>query len=118
MPLPKHERMRWLELLSYVHALIYRERDAEEIPTLQETIESSVATDQFRQEIYARGKSSLATRKQMLIRLLTKKFRELPIAVSETIKATSDMAQLDAWLESIVTATLLEDVGISPSSGP
>jgi hypothetical protein len=136
--MPAGERMRWLELLSYIHALVYHERDADEIPSLQETIESSVATDEYRQEVYAMGKSyaqvliergreeglerglergreeaALSTRKQTLFRLLTKKFGELPSSASAVIDSTADVAQLDAWLESLVAAKRLDDVGIA-----
>ena len=34
--------------------------------------------------------------------------------IEQTVRATSDAAQLDAWLKRILTATSLEDVGITP----
>jgi hypothetical protein len=113
--------------------LAHHERDEDEIPILQEAIESSVATDEHRREIFAMGKSyaqvlierglaeglekgreeaAITTRKQTLLRLLSKRFGELPKAVSERINATNDTAQLDAWLELFATADRLEDVKI------
>lgn len=147
------ERMRWLELLSYVHALIYHERDAEEIPALQETIEASVATDEYRREVFAMGKSyaqvlierghaqglekglekgreeglekglekgrekgreeaAVQTRQEMLYRLLSKRFGDLPKEISKRVLSTNDTAQLDAWLENFANAKKLADVGI------
>jgi hypothetical protein len=51
--MPAEERMRWLELLSYIHALVYHMRNPPERPALQEVIEASVRTDEHRQEIFA-----------------------------------------------------------------
>ncbi len=38
--MPTSERLRWLELLSYVHALVYHERDPAEHGALQAQIEA------------------------------------------------------------------------------
>jgi hypothetical protein len=55
--MPDAERLRWLELLSYIMALVYHVRDPSEQPKLRKTIESSVRTDPHRQEIHEMGRS-------------------------------------------------------------
>ncbi|MBN2492667.1 MAG: Rpn family recombination-promoting nuclease/putative transposase, partial [Planctomycetes bacterium] len=49
--MPAEERYRWLELLSYIHALVYHVRQPEERPGLWREIEASVATDPHREEV-------------------------------------------------------------------
>jgi hypothetical protein len=36
----------------------------------------------------------------------------VPAAVSATIRATHDPEQLDEWLDQVVTAEMLDDIGI------
>jgi hypothetical protein len=55
--LPQDDRLRWLELLSYIIALIYHERDPSEHGGLRETIETSVHTDEYRQEVSRMGRT-------------------------------------------------------------
>jgi len=50
--MPQAERRRWLELLSYVMALVYHAREPSEWPNLQQAIEASVRTDEHRQEVF------------------------------------------------------------------
>src|SRR5439155_905595 len=49
--MPEAERLRWLELLSYIHMLVYHERQGPEHRSLHEAIEASVQTDPHRQEV-------------------------------------------------------------------
>src|SRR5438105_14521492 len=55
--MPKSERQRWLELLSYVVAMVYHEREEMEHADLQTRIEKSVQTDEHRREVKVMGKS-------------------------------------------------------------
>jgi len=55
--MPHAERLRWLELLSYIQALVYYERDPSERRVLQERIEISVGTDKRRQEVVNMGRT-------------------------------------------------------------
>src|SRR5262249_56796137 len=48
--IPAAERMRWLELLTYLNALVYNMREPKEREGLGELIERSVGTDELRQE--------------------------------------------------------------------
>jgi hypothetical protein len=133
--MPDTQRLRWLELLSYIHALVYHDRAPSEHQGLQQTIESSVKTDTHRQEViemrrtiadelraegFDRGRqeSAIATRQQTLLRLLRRRFGEVPAAVEAVINATKDIPRLDAWLDQVVTALTLEAVGIRPEEAP
>ncbi len=133
--MPRAERLRWLELLSYIHTLVYHDREPSECRLLQETIEMSVQTDERRQEVLKMGrtmadvlreeglkkglkegikKGEVRALRQILIRLLRKRFCEVPQETMDTIDATEDVKQLDAWLERFVTAQTLEQMKIGP----
>jgi hypothetical protein len=49
---------------------------------------------------------------QTLLRLLKRRFGNVPAAVRATIRGTHDPKQLDEWLDQVVTAATLDDVGI------
>jgi hypothetical protein len=119
--MPKGERLRWLELLSYIMALIYHVREPSEWPSLQQTVEASVQTDEHRQEVFEmrrtiadelEEKSAIKTRQQTLIRLLKRRFGDVPDEPLSTIWATNDPEQLDEWLDRFATAEALDEVGI------
>lgn len=117
--LPGSQRMRWLDLLSYIHALVYHEREG--VVPLQQVIEDSVQTDPHRQEVRNMGKSyamvleergALRGRREMFLQFLRVKFGELPAGVVATVEACTDVAQFDRWSEGLVKARRLADVGI------
>ncbi|MGH7201309.1 MAG: hypothetical protein ACREJB_11940 [Planctomycetaceae bacterium] len=122
--MPPDERLRWLELLSYVHALVYHERSPAETDTLRQTIEASVQTDQHRREIEAMGKTwksawqvgmeEAETRglRRALLRQLHHRFGELPAEIGARIEATEDPEQLNAWLDRVLIAASLGDMHI------
>jgi hypothetical protein len=119
--MPDAERLRWLQLLSYIMALVYHARAPSERPELQKTIESSVRTDIHRQEIFEmrstiadelEEKGAPKNRRQVLLRQLKRRFGNVPAAVSATIRATHAPDQLDEWLDRFATAETLEKVGI------
>jgi hypothetical protein len=125
--MPHAERLRWLDLLSYIHALVYHERPPSDRPVLQETIEASVRTDERRREVLNMGRTiadelreeglkegEVRALRQILIRLLRKRFRKVPQETIDTIDATEDVKQLDAWLDRFVTAQTLEQMKIGP----
>ena len=108
-----------------MHALVYHERDPVEHGSLQEKIEASVETDEHRQEVFDMGKTiaqalieegmekeKVNSRQTMLIRLLDKRFGRVPDETLQAIQATQDVDQLDGWLDRLVTAKSLRDVGI------
>jgi predicted transposase/invertase (TIGR01784 family) len=123
--MPQADRRRWLELLSYIMALVYHVREPSEWPSLQQAIEDSVQTDEHRQEVFEmrrtiadelkeEGAKEGALRKsqQTLIRQLKRRFGNVPDGLSSTIRTTNDPEQLDEWLDQVVTAETLEELGI------
>ncbi len=130
--MPAAERTRWLELLSYVQALVYHERDPSEHAGLQREVEASVRTDQHRQEVSVMGKTiadelidkgmkrgrkeeAVRARRRILLDLLQERFGELPQEIVATIESSKSIEQLDAWLRRFAKAVALEEVGIGGS---
>jgi hypothetical protein len=129
--MPGEERLRWLELLSYIQALVYHDRNRSEHAVLETTIEASVQRDQQRQEVtnmgdtiadmfmekgHRKGKKEgqLEARRQILLRQLHKRFREVPPEIRETVESTKDVKQLDLWLDRVLSAQSLDQLRISP----
>ncbi len=97
--MPQAERRRWLELLSYITALVYHVREPSEWPSLQQAIEGSVQTDEHRQEIFGMRRTiadeleergAIKNRQQTLIRQLKRRFGDVPDELSSAIRATND----------------------------
>lgn len=59
-------------------------------------------------------REALSARQQTLIMLLRKKFGKVPDRIVQRIEATTTVEQLDAWLEAVITAAKLADMGIRP----
>jgi hypothetical protein len=123
--MPQTERRRWLELLSYVMALVYHAREPSEWPDLQQAIEASVRTDEHRQEVFEMRRTiadelkeegaregAIRNSQQTLIRQLKRRFGGVPDELSSAIRATNDPEQLDEWLDRFATAETLDEVGI------
>jgi hypothetical protein len=123
------ERERYLVLLSYIDAMIYHDRAEEEREELRELILQSIHSDPVRKEVEAmmrtgaqvlheqgrkkgREEGELHSRQQVLVRLLRQRFGRVPRVVEQVIRATNDIARLDAWLDNFATAQSLVDVGI------
>jgi hypothetical protein len=124
--MPAHERSRWLELLSYIHALVYHGRESTEHSSLQQVIEASAQNDPQRREVTAMGQTiaqaiaakardegAVKALQKALLAVLRKRFRRVPSAIETNIKQTKDQDQLETWLEAFATATTLEDIGIA-----
>ena len=132
------ERLRWLDLLSYIDAMIYHERSPTEQPRLHETILQSVQSDELRQEISVMGKTmadvliekgqrkgerkgerkgrneaAIETRQQTLIRLLRRRFRNVPAEIVNAVQTTREIDRLDQWLDRLVTAGSLGELEIA-----
>jgi Domain of unknown function (DUF4351) len=54
----------------------------------------------------------LNARQQTLVRQLRKKFGKLPAAMVQHIEATTQVEQLDTWLDEVIDARKLANVGI------
>ncbi|HKI38107.1 MAG TPA: Rpn family recombination-promoting nuclease/putative transposase [Gemmataceae bacterium] len=125
--MPAAERMRRQELLSYLYALVYHERQEPEHQAFHERIEEAAQTGPFRGDLTAmrqtiadmlkaegRKEGELRTRREVLLRLLRNRFGELPAPAERRVKAARDVAQLREWFDRASTAATLEDVGIAP----
>src|SRR6185369_4602943 len=129
--LPARQRPRWQTLMSYLHALVYHERDPQERAALQDRIEQAVRSERHRQEVTVmrrtiadmfreegekrgRQQGELESRRATLLRQLRLRFPNLPAETVDVIEACEDRAQLDAWLDGVVTARTLAQVGIRP----
>jgi hypothetical protein len=129
--MPAQERLRWLELLSYIRALVYHDREPSEQDELREVIAGSVRSDERRREVenmfrsgadvlIEKGRQEGAVRalQGSLVNLLRTKFGRLPRATEKVIRATQDQEQLDTWLVVAGTAATLAEIDFSPGSPP
>jgi len=112
---------RLLDLMERIMAFVYHVREPSEWPSLQETIEASVQTDEHRQEIFEmrrtiadmlKDEGRIEKSQQTFIRQLQRRFGDVPDELLSTIGATNDPQQLDEWLDQVVTAETLDEVGI------
>ena len=131
--MPPAERVRGEELLSYLHALVYHEREECEKQPLLDRIEAAAWKPEHRQELNQMGKTiAEALRDEgraagrdegraeghviglrtTLLRQLTRRFGEVPASLASIIEGTHDLERLAGWLDQVVTAERLEDVGI------
>jgi hypothetical protein len=125
--LRKQDRTRWLELLSYVSALVYHDRVPPEQPQLREIIEASVNDAHEREEMRMRQKSmadvhreegekrgekkgELRALRRTLRRQLEQRFGVLPASVEASIRASKSSQQLEGWLARVFPARNLEEV--------
>lgn len=119
--MPRGERLRWLELLTYLDAFVYHYRETTEQPSLHDVILDSVQTDELRQEVLTmrrtgadvlREEGELRGKQSMLLRALRKRFRDLPDEIVARVETEQDLAQLYTWAENLAVAERLEEVGI------
>jgi hypothetical protein len=88
-------------------------------------VDQSVQTDPHRKEYAKMGQTiaemyidqgkqqgELAMARATLLRLLRKRFKKLPRKVESRIAATTNLHDLEAWLDNFANATALVDVGI------
>jgi hypothetical protein len=103
----------------------YHERSEREQRKLHQAIERSLESEELRQEVMAMGKTmaeiltekgrteaAIETRQQTLVRLLRRRFCDVPAGVVSTVQSTTDVDQLDGWLDRLVTASRLEELEI------
>jgi len=131
------EHQRLFELISYIDALIYHERNQREQARLRETVERSIQNEELRQEVFEMGKTmadvlmergrtegerkgrtegrteaAIETRQQTLVRQLHRRFGDVPASAVSAVEATTDVDQLDTWLDRLVTARTLDELEI------
>jgi ElaB/YqjD/DUF883 family membrane-anchored ribosome-binding protein len=127
------QQARWLELLSYLWALLYHERSAAKRPPLQKTVEASLAAHLLQREVKKMAKTfaevlreegekkgekkgEIRALRRTLLELLEERFREVPVETQTVVKATTDPEQLRLWLKRLVKAHTLEDVQVGTPS--
>jgi len=125
------ERLRRLELLDYIEALVYNARDTSEHPLLRERVNAALRYDEDRLEVEmvrrtladvhreegrlkGQLEGTLAERKRTLLELLRLRFKSLTPEVELAIQATRDADQLAEWLRRVITAKDLDAIGIVP----
>jgi hypothetical protein len=59
-----------------------------------------------------RKEGAIRGRQQVLLRLLDRRFGTVPAETVATIEATTNVKILDGWLDGVVTAPTLDEVGI------
>ena len=125
------DRDRWLELLSYIAAMIYNDREIAEREPLQEMVTESVQNDAYRQEVIEMGKTiaedliekgyhkgrregrqeeGAITRRLLLMQLLSNRFGKVPAATVKRIEATENRRQLDQWFKLALSSKSLAEV--------
>lgn len=124
---------RWLELLSYLMAMVYHDRAPGEQPPLREMIEESIPTEAERREVSMVAKSMADVhrdegRKQgekkgefralrrTLLRQLQERFGALPAETERAVRAADSVKQLEEWLTRFARAESLDEVGIDTTS--
>ncbi len=126
--MPAVQRPRWQGLLSYLHALVYHERDPGEHAEMQDRIEHAVRTERRQREVQAMRKTiadmfreegqlrgELINARKTLLRLLRRRFGDLPAETVAVVEGCTNLDQLDAWLDAFVDARTLAQVGIRAS---
>ncbi|MBN2491920.1 MAG: DUF4351 domain-containing protein, partial [Planctomycetes bacterium] len=79
---------------------------------------ADVLRDQGRAEGWDRGraegwdKGRVQNARETLVRLLRRRFGEVPEETIALIESTADLEKLSGWLDRFATAQTLEDVGI------
>ena len=60
-------------------------------------------------------KGEIRGKQQTLIRLLQKKFeKKVSARIAKVIERTQSIDQLEAWLDNVISAKTLDDVGLEP----
>jgi hypothetical protein len=119
------ERLRRLELLSYVEGLVYHVRKPGEVAALRQRIDTVLQDDETRLEVdmarklmpdihrdEGRVEGALAANKRTLLELLQLRFGVVPAALEQQIQTSQDAEQLTQWLRNFATARHLDDVGL------
>jgi Putative transposase, YhgA-like len=129
------QRERWLELLSYLHALVYYNRaNAEHVPIHQLMEESArsglerkeiktmvwTMADALKEEGRAEGEKKgreegrIEGRKDTLVEQLKERFGEIPEKVIQKIRRTKDARLVDTWIKRVLSAATLDEMQIFP----
>jgi hypothetical protein len=128
--LAEEDRQRWLELLSYIAAMIYNERDVPEREVLWEKVAASLTKDAHRREVFAMGQTiaehlreqgrqegvqlgEVRNQRRCLVELLRHKFDKVPATLLKQIEAAEDLKVLQVWFARVLAAKKLEHVSFA-----
>ncbi len=127
------ERLRRLELLDYIEALVYHARQPSEHALHRQRINAALRHDEDRLEVEmvrrmmpeihreegreegrreGRLEGALAADKRTLLEQLRLRFHSVPREVEQAVQATKDADQVTEWLRRFATATDLDSIGI------
>jgi hypothetical protein len=59
-------------------------------------------------------RGALKARRETLLRILRLRFKRVPQGVVRRVEATTDLAQLDAWVDGVAAGRKLADIRIPP----
>lgn len=127
-PLAKAERARWLEMLKFCENLVYHSRSEPERESLRQVIVSSAQNHEDRLELDMGWKTMaevdrekwhregvITSRHETLLRLLRLRFGELSPELLRSIQTTHDLQRIDNWIDRVLTAKSLDEIGIDDS---
>ena len=116
---------RWRDFLYYIYALLYHSRNGEEQIELNNVIDRSIVEASHHKESTKMGqtiaemleekgieKGTLNTLRTTLLRLLRKRFKKVPREVEAHVSATTNVRELQKWLDNVLDAETLAEVGI------
>jgi hypothetical protein len=116
------KRGRWDSLLSFMHAMIYHDRQAAEHESLVEIIRSTVRKanqaevmlmgQTIAQALKEEGKQEgeIAGRRDFFLLLLRERFKTVPESIVAEIQSTTDIHQLDVWGSTLMAADSITDI--------
>jgi hypothetical protein len=123
--MPGPDSTRWRDFLYYIHALLYHSRGDDEQVELNNVIGHSIVNASHQKEntkmgrtiaeaVEARGleKGMLNGLQAALLRLLRKRFKKVPRQVEAQVSAATNVRTLQTWLDNVLDAETLADVGI------
>ncbi len=129
--LEKHaakEPARWEEMLWYIHAMVYHEREGQ-AEQLAEHILERVQAHSRKEKVVRMGKTAaerlmdrgrqegeIRSQQRTLLLQLRSKFHKVPTAIERTIKSTHESSRLDDWLVKVLDANTIDDIGITPQA--
>ncbi len=123
--MPPEQKERWRELMSYLDAFVYHTRSGPEVAPLLQVIATSLRSEDNRREVEAmqktmaqvlQEKGKLEGKRETLLRQLRKRFGDVPAEMLTTIETTNELPQFEEWLDAVLDAKTLEEVGIAPTS--
>jgi hypothetical protein len=113
---------RWDSLLSFMHAMIYHDRETDEHEALVEIIRSTVRKG-HQPEVILMGKTiaqalreegkqegAIEGRRDFFLFQMKRKFKNIPASIVAEIQGTTDLHQFDIWGDAILTADTIADI--------